>query len=363
MHYTYLFTPYALVARIMAVTYPRLSIVDAAWTSAAGNTSSDYVVNTQVLLASTDPVAVSWYAAKYILTPVAYNKTETNPDLPGGKYHECLTNWKNFFVDSAARACTMDSSKISVYNRGSLTQMPFPSTPLLDSPANGVTNQLRVLNLYWNPSSYAMTYHLQVAIDSNFSIPLVNDSSLSDVKFHLMGLQQSTTYYWHARAKNISGSSPYSPTWKFTTGNSTTIAFNNDAGWNLISLPLTVYDTYIGNLFPNSVTRAFYFDGTGYKPTDTLKNGTGYWLKFSSAGSNELAGWIRSSDTVDVQTGWNIVGSISTPVPTDSVITQPAHIIVSSYYSYQSGYVTKDSLNPGKGYWVKVSQKGKLILR
>jgi hypothetical protein len=110
----------------MAVTYPRLSIVDAAWTSAAGNTSSDYVVNTKALFASTDPVAVSWYAAKYMLTPVAYNKTETNPDLLGGKYHDCLTNWKNFLVDSADKVCTMDSTKISVYNRRSLIQKPLP---------------------------------------------------------------------------------------------------------------------------------------------------------------------------------------------------------------------------------------------
>jgi hypothetical protein len=363
MHYTYLFTQYALVARIMSVTYPRLSIVDAAWTSAAGNTSSDYVVNTKALFASTDPVAVSWYAAKYMLTPVAYNKTETNPDFPSGKYHDCLTNWKNFFVDSAGIACTMDSTKISVYNRGSLAQMPLPSIPLLDSPANGVTNQLRVLSLYWSPSNYAMTYHLQVATDSIFSNPLLNDSSLNDVTFHLTGLQRATTYYWHVRAKNTSGSGSYSPTWKFTTGNSTTISFSKNAGWNLISLPLTVDDAYIGNLFQNAASRAFYFDPTGYKATDTLKNGIGYWLKFSSAGYDELAGWVRPSDTIYVQTGWNLVGSISTPVPTDSVTTQPSHIIVSSYYCYQSGYVIKDTLKPGMGYWVKVNQNGKLILR
>ena len=124
MHYNYLFSQYALVSRIMAVTYPRLSIVDAAWTSASGNASPENVVNTKVLLASTDPVAVSWYAAKFILTPIASNPSETNPDLPGGLYNVCLANWTNFLRDSAGLACTKDSTKISVYGRNNLPDLP-----------------------------------------------------------------------------------------------------------------------------------------------------------------------------------------------------------------------------------------------
>ncbi len=141
MHYNYLFNQYALVSRIMAVTYPRLSIVDAAWTSAAGNTTPDYVVNTKVLLASTDPVAVSWYAAKFVLTPVAYNKSETNPDLPGGKYNVTLTNWANFLRDSAGLPCTKDSTKISVFSRENLPDLPIQLLSLsavLNDTCNGV---------------------------------------------------------------------------------------------------------------------------------------------------------------------------------------------------------------------------------
>ncbi len=142
MHDNYLFSQYALVSRIMAVTYPRLSIVDATWTSALGNANPDYVVNTKVLLASTDPVAVSWYAAKFILTPIASNPPETNPDFPGGKYNITLTNWSNYLRDSAGLSCTKDPTKISVYGRENLPDLPIQLVSLnaeLNSTSDGIT--------------------------------------------------------------------------------------------------------------------------------------------------------------------------------------------------------------------------------
>ncbi|NIT60095.1 MAG: DUF362 domain-containing protein, partial [Aliifodinibius sp.] len=109
MHTNYLFAPYALVARVMAVTYPKLSIIDAAWTTTDGPVNLSWVQNTQMLLASTDPVASSWYAAKYILTPIARFPNATDPDRIGSTYNRCLNNWKTFLSDSAGFPCTMDS--------------------------------------------------------------------------------------------------------------------------------------------------------------------------------------------------------------------------------------------------------------
>ncbi|MEK9136749.1 MAG: DUF362 domain-containing protein, partial [Bacteroidota bacterium] len=80
MHNTYFMGAYALVARVMAATFPRLTIVDAAWTTTEGPANLTWVQNTKMLLASTDPVASSWYAAKFILTPIARYPNNTNPD-------------------------------------------------------------------------------------------------------------------------------------------------------------------------------------------------------------------------------------------------------------------------------------------
>jgi hypothetical protein len=120
MHVYYLFSSYALVARIMAETFPRLTIVDAAWTTLDGPRNLYDVENTRILIASTDPVASSWYAAKYVLTPIALSSGQTDPDSETGTYGRCLSNWTTYLSDSAGYPCTKDSSEISVYDRGIL---------------------------------------------------------------------------------------------------------------------------------------------------------------------------------------------------------------------------------------------------
>jgi len=118
MHDIYFFGTYALVARVMAVTFPKLTIVDAAWTTTDGPDNLDWIQNTKVLVASTDPVASDWYTSKFVLTPIARFPEETDPDLLNGSFHTILKHWTSFLADSGGFPCTMDSSKISVFNRG-----------------------------------------------------------------------------------------------------------------------------------------------------------------------------------------------------------------------------------------------------
>ena len=140
MHYTYFFGTYALVARIMAVTFPQLTIVDATWTTTRGPVGPGWVEETKMLVASTDPVAASWYGAKFILTPIAYDPGNTNPDLPGSRYNTYLGNWTTFLSDSAGFPCTKDSSEISVYDRGVLLPIwieMIPDNPPVVVPRGG----------------------------------------------------------------------------------------------------------------------------------------------------------------------------------------------------------------------------------
>jgi hypothetical protein len=62
---------YGLLGRQMAlVRTPDLNIVDAIWVATGTNTSGP-VTRENVLLASTDPFAVDWYASEYLLRPIA----------------------------------------------------------------------------------------------------------------------------------------------------------------------------------------------------------------------------------------------------------------------------------------------------
>jgi hypothetical protein len=135
-------------------------------------------------------------------------------------------------------------------------------------------------------------------------------------------------------------------------------------GWNLVSVPLTVIDYRKTAVFPSSISSAFAFDQTGgYVSRDTLRNGTGYWLKFPATQTVGVTGMVRLRDTLYVSTGWNLIGSISNPAIADSIIQMPSGIVGSQYYGYSGAYSVADTLFPAKGYWVKINQNGQLILR
>jgi len=140
--------------------------------------------------------------------------------------------------------------------------------------------------------------------------------------------------------------------------------YGMQGGWNLVSLPLTVSDRRASVVFPSAVSQAYSFQsGSGYSPRDTLTNGVGYWLKFPAQGTVSITGNIRLTDTVYVSPGWNLVGSITAPALVRNIEQVPSSIVTSLFYGYSGGYSSSDTLRPAAGYWVKVSQGGRLILR
>lgn len=69
------------------------------------------------------------------------------------------------------------------------------------------------------------------------------------------------------------------------------------------------------------------------------------------------------ADTISLSAGWNMIGSISLPVPVSSVTTIPAGIIDSDFFEYNGAYVSATSINPGRAYWVKANAGGMMVLR
>jgi hypothetical protein len=97
------------------------------------------------------------------------------------------------------------------------TIVAAPIAPVLISPPNNATGQPLSLSLVWHASAYATTYHVQLSTNSGFTSFIVNDSTITDTVRAVSGLSQTTTYYWRVSAKNIGGTSGYSPVWSFTT--------------------------------------------------------------------------------------------------------------------------------------------------
>jgi hypothetical protein len=143
----------------------------------------------------------------------------------------------------------------------------------------------------------------------------------------------------------------------------TTLYDTAQQGWNIVSLPLAVADRRKTSVFPVSASNAFAYTQLGYVRRDTLDYGLGYWLKFSAVQPLSVLGDPQNLDTIDVDAGWNLIGSISSPVATGSVVQIPNGIVASQYYGYNGTmYTVPSTIDPFHGYWVKANQQGKLVL-
>ncbi len=139
------------------------------------------------------------------------------------------------------------------------------------------------------------------------------------------------------------------------------IVYAIDSGWNMLSLPVKVADPRKSAIFPDAVSNAFAYKGI-YVARDTLLNGAGYWLKFSSPRTDTVTGMPVIAETTQVSTGWNMIGPPSVAVLIGTIVQNPSNIVRSNYYGYGGAYFAEDTLKPGQAYWVKTSQGGTLSL-
>jgi hypothetical protein len=134
------------------------------------------------------------------------------------------------------------------------------------------------------------------------------------------------------------------------------------AGWNLLSLPLHPFNHSRESNYPSACSSAFEYNGT-YNACQSLAIGKGYWLKLDVDTDFQLLGMSTSLESVQVSTGWNIIGSLSSPFLASSIVSDPPGIRTGQFLEYDgTQYVTSDTIKPGKGYWVRVTQNGKLFL-
>lgn len=134
-----------------------------------------------------------------------------------------------------------------------------------------------------------------------------------------------------------------------------------EAGWNLLSLPVDANDGSVNNLFPSATSNGFIYQNS-YIAIDTIEDGYGFWIKYDAPDTVILFGGPIYENAVGVNSGWNIVGSLTNPILVNKVIDIPDGIIISDFYKYVPGigYETSDTIKPGLGYWVKVSENGSI---
>lgn len=131
-------------------------------------------------------------------------------------------------------------------------------------------------------------------------------------------------------------------------------------GWNLLSLPIKSSKSYVYNLYPSALSKAYNYNN-GYVANDSVISGIGFWLKFPNTTVVEYIGKPISVETLYVEAGWNLIGAPSYNIETAKIIQIPDNIIISDFYKFIDSYIKSYVLEPGYGYWVKIKNPGTLI--
>ena len=133
--------------------------------------------------------------------------------------------------------------------------------------------------------------------------------------------------------------------------------------WNMVSVPVTPEFSQKDSLFPSANSAASGFDpALGYVSQPVLSPGQAYWLRFPANDVAAILGDEITLSTINVLEGWNMIGSITTPINKSSITSVPTGIIASSFFGYKGGYHVAQTIDPMRGYWVKVSGPGQLVL-
>ena len=95
----------------------------------------------------------------------------------------------------------------------------FPATPLLAFPQNSQADLPVFMSVRWNPalSGKAVSYRIQIGKSGDFASPVMDSAGVADTTITAPPLEYFTIYFWRVRATNATGTSPWSPSFKFRT--------------------------------------------------------------------------------------------------------------------------------------------------
>jgi hypothetical protein len=149
------------------------------------------------------------------------------------------------------------------------------------------------------------------------------------------------------------------------------LAVNVANGWNIVSVPgLNTPNQNVNTWwqYRDMGANVFKFSG-GYQSVTDVVPGTGYWMKHSGArtyntGEEWPVGGIQivPHAPLTVASGWNLIGGYELSVTAANVTTIPSGLQSGPIYKYSGGYQTATTLDPGYGYWMKLTGAGQIII-
>jgi photosystem II stability/assembly factor-like uncharacterized protein len=290
------------------------------------------------------------------------------------------TNWNNF-SEGLPEAILVSDLTISPSNRTLRVvthgngvferKMPYalPYLTLLHPVGGESWDILTNHQITWDESAVSLV-RLEFSTDNGSTWSLIADS--------VSGISRS--FNWHI---------PYIPTQlakiKITSvgnngllgesQNPFTLYFHGGiiplvSSWNMISLPTQPPDGRIKNIFTAPhipVCDLIWYGLSGYNQTgcdDTMKTGLGYWIRYPGIDTIPVAGDSLHDLQIILREGWNMIGSVTKPIPVSSIAADPNTGIGpgSKVFLYRNGYIISDTMYPGLGCWMRADGPGTITL-
>ena len=189
----------------------------------------------------------------------------------------------------------------------------------------------------------------------------------------VQALVESFGLPWTDINGNPRNSTPTIGAYEYAGGSDSTFSLSVSIinGWNVVSVPginpngMDI-DTWWADR--NNSSNVFKFDDN-YFPVTTTTPGEGYWMKHTGAkiyntGDEWPAGGIQivPHNPINATTGWNLIGGYENSASTAAITTNPPGLIGGPIYKFSGIYQVATTINPGYGYWIKLTGSGQLIL-
>jgi hypothetical protein len=279
---------------------------------------------------------------------------------------------------------------------GSIADTTPPPVPAVTAWNDGTNMTLGARWSVTDPDSAITLYRYAIGTAPG-ATDVVNwtNSGVTETVRSGLNLRSGQTYYVAVRARNEGGLwSEAGVSSGVAAGYSTQVNVRLYPGWNLVSIPVRPPNTATANALSSisgHYDMVWAYDATNasnpwkkYKPgapsyANTLTSVTermGLWIHATSATTLTLVGQIQASSSIPLVTGWNLVGYATTQT---KPITEALTSIAGTYLQVQSYDVTDVAdpwklfdpavpppindltrLEPGRGYWIKLSQPGTL---
>ena len=78
--------------------------------------------------------------------------------------------------------------------------------------------------------------------------------------------------------------------------------------------------------------------------------------------NTQITGTAINSIEIQLFEGWNLITGISTSVQLENIVDPENLIVTGTVYGFQESYEQVEILYPGKGYWLKSSGVGVIIV-